>query len=51
MEVAESTISSQFLTRIPKAVQPWLKAEVGDKLVWVVENGRVEVRKKNEGVH
>lgn len=46
MEVAKSKISPQWHTRIPKAVQPWLKAEVGDFLVWSVENGRIEVRKK-----
>jgi len=46
VEVAQSKISPQFLTRIPKAVQPWLKAKEGDFLVWVVEDGRVEVKKK-----
>jgi len=46
VEVAESKISSQWSTHIPPEVRPWLRAKEGDFLVWVVSDGKVEVRKK-----
>lgn len=46
MKVAESKISPQWATAIPKEVRPWLKAQKGETIEWHVNDGEVAVRKK-----
>lgn len=46
MKVAESKISPQWATTIPKEVRPWLKIQKGEKIEWHVNNNEVVVRKK-----
>lgn len=46
MKVAESKVSPQWATNIPKEVRPWLKVGKGETIEWHVEDGKVEVRKK-----
>ena len=46
MKVAESKISPQWSTTIPKEIRPWLKADKGEEMEWHVEDSKVIVRKK-----
>jgi len=43
--IGYTKVSEKFLTTIPKDVRELLKLEVGDRLVWIEQNGKVSVKK------
>jgi len=42
----ESTVSRGLQTHIPSHIARHLGLKIGDKLRWIVSNGKVEVKKK-----
>lgn len=42
----ESTVSRGLQVHVPSAVAKHLGVDMGDKILWIVEDGEVKVKKK-----
>jgi len=46
--IGEAKVSKKFQITLPKAVRLFLNIKEGDKIVFVVENNKLFVKKENE---